>query len=69
MCAARIRRGLANYLGQIAGFGNRLCTQLVNMCNIHIWHTLQIRLIDVDGKIVTFAIPIVLISEVPNGAA
>ena len=32
-------------------------------------HTLQIRLIDVDGKIVTFAIPIVLISEVPNGAA
>ncbi|MFM8815884.1 MAG: hypothetical protein ACKOE0_07745, partial [Actinomycetes bacterium] len=32
-------------------------------------HTMQIRLIDVDGKIVTFAIPIVLISEVPNGAA
>jgi hypothetical protein len=32
-------------------------------------HTLQIRLIDVDGKVVTFAIPIVLISQVPNGAA
>jgi hypothetical protein len=32
-------------------------------------HTLQIRLIDVDGKIVIFAIPIMLISEVPNGAA
>jgi len=32
-------------------------------------HTLQIRLIDVDGKVVTFAIPIVLMSEVPNGTA
>lgn len=32
-------------------------------------HTLQIRLVDVEGKTVTFAIPIVLISQVPNGAA
>lgn len=32
-------------------------------------HTLQIRLIDADGRIVSFAIPIVLMSEVPNGAA
>jgi len=32
-------------------------------------HTLQIRLVAVDGKTVSFAIPIVLISQVPNGAA
>jgi len=32
-------------------------------------HTLQIRLVDADGKTVTFAIPILLISQVPNGAA
>jgi hypothetical protein len=32
-------------------------------------HTLQIRLVAVDGKTVSFAIPIVLISQVPNDAA
>jgi hypothetical protein len=32
-------------------------------------HTLQIRLVDVNGKTVTFAVPIVLISQVPNGVA
>jgi hypothetical protein len=32
-------------------------------------HTLQIRLVAVDGKAVSFAIPIVLISQVPNDAA
>jgi hypothetical protein len=32
-------------------------------------HTLQIRLVAVDGKTVSFSIPIVLISQVPNGAA
>jgi hypothetical protein len=32
-------------------------------------HTLQIRLVDMNGKTVTFAVPIVLISQVPNGAA
>ena len=32
-------------------------------------HTLQIRLVDADGKTVTFAIPIVLISQVPSGGA
>jgi hypothetical protein len=32
-------------------------------------HTLQIRLVAVDGKTVSFSIPIMLISQVPNGAA
>ena len=32
-------------------------------------HTLQIRLVAVDGKTVSFAIPIVLISQIPDDAA
>jgi hypothetical protein len=32
-------------------------------------HTLQIRLLSADGKVVNFAIPVKLLSEIPGGAA
>jgi hypothetical protein len=32
-------------------------------------HTLQLRMVDAEGRIVSVGIPVLLLSQVPNGAA